>query len=72
MKRNSFLEKTIEELDIDKKIINKLKEKNINHIKDVWILKRKDLKEYGLVDSEINQIAIKLELHGLDLNKKKY
>lgn len=72
MKKSLFLEKEIKELDIDKKIINKLKENNINHIKDVWILKRKDLKELGLIDSEINQIAIKLELHGLDLGKKKY
>lgn len=72
MQKKVFLEKEIEELKLDKKVINILKENNINNIKDVWILKRKDLKQINLTDSDITQISIKLQLYGLDLNKKIY
>jgi DNA-directed RNA polymerase alpha subunit len=68
----SYLEKSIDELDISKKILDKLRNNNINYIKDVWSSKRKDLKNIKLTDGEINQIIIKLQLHGLDLNKKVY
>jgi hypothetical protein len=62
----------IEILDVDKKIVDILKENNINIIEELWILKRKDLKLLGLNDREINQVIIKLELLGLGLNKKTY
>ena len=68
----SYLEKPIEELDISNKTINLLKDNNITYISDVWIKKRKDLKNLKLSDSEINQIIIKLQLNGCDLNKKIY
>ncbi len=68
----SYLEKPIEELDINNKIINKLKDNDITYISDIWIKKRKDLKNLKLTDSEINQIIIKLQLNGCDLNKKIY
>lgn len=67
-----FLEKPIEELDINNKLIDKLKSNNLVYVKDLWMLKRKDLKGFELSDSEINQIIIKLQLHGCDLNKKIY
>jgi hypothetical protein len=39
---------------------------------DVWASNRKSLKALGLRDMEIKQIIIKLQLLGLDLNKKIY
>ena len=36
-----ILEKNIEELQLNNKIINKLKEKDIRIIKDLWKMKRK-------------------------------
>ncbi|MBE6158880.1 MAG: hypothetical protein E7159_03555 [Firmicutes bacterium] len=67
-----ILEKNIEELQLNKKIINKLKEKDIRIIKDLWKMKRKELKQLGFSDSEISQIIIKLQLHAIDLNKRVY
>ena len=72
MRKKLLLEKEIIELDLDKKIIDILKQNNINFIKDVWVLKRQDLKKIDLTDSDITQISIKLQLYGLDLNKKSY
>ena len=67
-----ILEKNIEELQLNNKILNKLKEKNIMVIKDLWKMKRKELKQLGFSDSEISQIIIKLQLHAIDLNKRVY
>lgn len=62
----------IECLELDKKLLDKLKQKNIFIIKEVWRLTRKELKEKSFNDNEINEIIIRLQLRGLDLNKKKY
>lgn len=62
----------IETLEIDTNIISKLHQNNIYNIKDLWNLKRKNLKELGLTDSEIKHITIKLQLNSIDLNKKIY
>lgn len=67
-----ILEKNIEELQLNNKIIYKLKEKDIRIIKDLWKMKRKELKQLGFSDSEISQIIIKLQLHAIDLNKRVY
>ena len=67
-----ILDKNIEELQLNNKIINKLKENNIQKIRDLWIMKRKELKQLGFSDSEISQIIIKLQLHAIDLNKRVY
>ena len=67
-----ILEKNIEELQLNSKILNKLKEKNIMIIKDLWKMQRKELKQLGFSDSEISQIIIKLQLHAIDLNRKVY
>jgi len=67
-----ILEKSITELGLNSKITNKLKEKNILKIKDLWKMGRKELKQNGFSDSEISQIIIKLQLHAIDLNKKVY
>jgi len=66
------IEDEINKLNIDKKLIKKLKSNDINYIKDVWSLKRKELKEKGFTDQEIKTIIISLQLEGLDLNKKIY
>jgi len=72
MQKKLWLEKPIEELNLDKKITAILKTHNITIIKDVWLLRRQDLKKLDLTDSEITQISIKLQLYGFDLNKKIY
>ena len=72
MKKKKILEKGIEELSLDTKALKLLKENNSITVEDLWSKKRKDLKELSLSDSEITNIAIKLQLYGLDLNKKIY
>ena len=63
--------KNINELSLDKEIIDKLNEKEEFLIKDLCSLRRRVLKEYGFSNDEINNIIITLQLVGLDLNKKK-
>ena len=70
--KQKYLDSGIESLDVDSHTQDKLKINNINYIKDLWVLKRKDLKMISLTDKEINNIIVKLQLNGLDLNKKKY
>ncbi len=70
--KKACLEKSISELGINEKIRKIFEQENLNQIKDVWNLKRKDLKELGLSDNEIHQVVVKLQLYGIDLNKKVY
>ena len=72
MRRLSILEKNIGVLDLDDSINKKLKELNINFIEDLWKCKLLFLKENKFTTKEINQIRIKLQLKGIDLNKKVY
>ena len=72
MKRELFLAKNITELGLNSKITQTLIDNNIDTIRLLWELNRKKLKSFSLTDSEINQITIKLQLKGLDLNKKVY
>ena len=64
--------RAISSLSLSKELINKLKDKELNYIEDVWVLKRINLKTLGFSNDEINNIIISLQLIGLDLNKKKY
>ena len=64
--------KPINSLSLDKDLILKLKEVNINNLEDLWSLKRSDLKSKKFTNDEINKIIISLQLIGLDLNKRKY
>lgn len=64
--------KDINNLSISKELINKLKDKELNYIEDVWVLKRINLKTLGFTNDEIKEIVISLQLIGFDLNKKKY
>lgn len=70
--RSEILKKDISVLDLDESIKNKLKEKNINIVEDLWMSNRHKLKDMDFKDNEINQIIIKMQLSGLDLNRKKY
>lgn len=58
------------DLNFQKNIIDKLKLNNITSIEKLWEMSRKDLKSIGFTYEEINDIAIKLQLNGLDLNKR--
>lgn len=68
--KNNFLNEKIEMLELDKKIVADLKGANIHLIKDLCPLNRKNLKSINIADNDINKIIIKLQLIGLDLNKK--
>lgn len=69
---NISLNDSIQTLEMDKPITTKLIKNKIMKIEDLWRLKRINLKEIGLNDSEIRHITIKLQLHSIDLNKKIY
>lgn len=71
-KINDNLKKDIKILDLDKECLTILKDNRINLIEDLWLLTKKDLKMFGINDKDIKYISIKLQLLGLDLNKKIY
>ena len=71
-KINDNLKKDIKILDLDREGLAILKDNNINLIEDLWLLTKKDLKMFGINDKDIKYISIKLQLLGLDLNKKIY
>ncbi len=60
----------LKDLDFEKVILDKLILNNIDSIGKLWQMNRKELKNIGFTYEEINKIAIKLQLRGLDLNKK--
>lgn len=66
-----LLNRQIRFLGLPIQLKNKLLDNNINIIYDLWVSKRSNLKKI-LNDREISDIIIKLQLHGLDLNKKVY
>ena len=59
----------IEDLELNKKLLDKLKENNINKIIDLQNLRRSDLRNMHFDKNEIDEIIVKLELSGTDLNK---
>lgn len=71
-RKNEYVESNIDILDLDKDIIKVLKDNKIDTVGTLWTQNRKGLKTMGLKDSDIKQIIIKLQLLGLDLNKKIY
>ncbi len=56
-------------LNISNEIEILLKSNKLSNIKDICKLKRKDLKNLGLKDIDINHIIIKMQLNGFDLGK---
>ena len=69
---NKYLDEEIKILDLEKEVVDILIENNIKTVNDLWCLNRKKLKEMGVKDPDIKQVIIKLQLVGLDLNKKVY
>ena len=68
---NQYLTNDVTELKLNKNITDLLHDNDIFTIEDLWLKKRINLKELGLTDKQIKEICIKLELIGLDLNRKK-
>ena len=59
-------------LDVDNNVISILNNNDIHKVKDLWKLKRQDLKNINLSDKEINYIRIKLQLNSIDFVEKIY
>lgn len=72
MSNKQFLNEPIDILNISAKTFSILKNNKLNKIEDVWKLKRKNLKEMGISETEINRIIVFLQLQGYDLNQKIY
>ena len=70
--KSKILDKDLSFLKLDTKVIETLNNNNINVINDLWCLNRKDLKALEISDKDIHNIIVKLQLNGLDLNKRKY
>ena len=70
--KNKLLENDINCLKLSPNVIDVLKNNNVNVINDLWGLTRKDLKSFNISDKDIHNIIVKLQLNGLDLNKRKY
>lgn len=67
--KNKIGLKDIDYLDLDKNVLEKLKLK-FNKVYELCLCNRSDLKRLGLSPQEINHVVIKLQLAGIDLNKK--
>ena len=72
LRKLSVLEKSISILELESSIEEKLRNLNIEKINDLWECKLVFLKENKFTNNEINQIRIKLQLKGIDINKKIY
>jgi len=72
MKNNEILNKNLKILKLDEALNEKLKEINIISLEELCNCKVAHLKENNFSNGEINQIKVKLQLVGLDLNRKKY
>ena len=61
----------LNDLNLQKAILDKLKLNDINSTEELLKMSRKELKLLGFSYEEINLIVIKLQLIGMDLNKRK-
>ena len=64
------LEKDVEVITRNKDVLTKLRENNINEVKDLCEKTRKDLEEMGIPNIYIKEIIISLQINGVDLKKK--
>lgn len=71
-KNNKYIDKDISILGLDDNIACLLTKNEIRTVNDLWLKTKKYLKNYGLKDKDIKCVSIKLQLIGLDLNKKMY
>lgn len=72
MKQIECLKYDIEFLKLNDNLIDKLKKIEVNKVEDLWRCKRVYLKENQFSNNDISQIKIRLQLMGIDLNKKIY
>ncbi len=70
MIKSKILENDLTFINLDKDIINKLNKIEINTILELCKTSRKTLNKFNFSTEEINHIAIKLQLAGLDLSRK--
>lgn len=71
-KNNKYIDKDISILGLDDNIACLLTKNEIRTVNELWLKTKNDLKNYGLKDKDIKYVSIKLQLIGLDLNKKMY
>lgn len=71
-KINAYINEDLSVLELESDIDNKLRENNIVKINDLWCKTKKELKDLGFMDKDIKYLSIRLQLIGLDLNKKVY
>ena len=69
---NIYADKDIKIIELETDIVKVLLDNEIKTVGDVWVMNRKKLKAIGLKDTDIKQVIIKLQLLGLDLNKRMY
>ena len=69
---NIYEHDDLKTLELSSDICQMLRDQGMQTVGDVWKLNRKKLKAMGFKDSDIKIIIIKLQLLGLDLNKKIY
>lgn len=72
MKKCKYLDEDISILELSDEVFKRLKDMSISTIDNLWNLSRTDLKNHGFTDKEIKHISIKMQLLGIDLNKKIY
>lgn len=72
MFNKKVFDKNIELLNLDIKLLDYLKDNNINKISELWEMSKKDLMKMGLSYDDVREVSIKLQLCGLDLNKRIY
>ena len=72
MKSLEVLNKSINELKIEESVLIKLNSISIYKIEDLWKVSSKYLKDNKFTNTDITNIKIKLQLLGLDLDKKIY
>ena len=72
MLNKKVIDENIEVLNLDFKLLKVLKNNDINIVSNLWEMSREDLKTINLSQEDIREIRVKLQLHGLDINRKIY
>lgn len=72
MRNKEILNNNIKLLNLDDFLIKKLNEIDIYKVDDLWRCNKNYLKDNNFSNTDISQIKIRLQLIGLDLNKKIY
>jgi DNA-directed RNA polymerase alpha subunit len=65
MQESKYLKQSIDTLEVNRNVIDTLKKNNINTLGELSTYRKSELKGFGLLTSEVNEIE--LELLGLSL-----